>query len=196
MCELALEQLPPSPDRPERITIDEEYRRSRSHQISPTGADFIQQRLIDTRFRGVRRLRVINHLSSRCTGENQAETNYEKKSSPMIHLLPPADLYRSASVTCPFSAALHQRLQADQDRAILLFRQVKFSQGRSVRHLLRSLPQQLLPLLQLHEVHLALALFAPGTSRPRLPDDHCPFRLNRDSRSPFQAHSIPRLPVV
>src|SRR6516165_8160847 len=65
MREFALEQLSSATDRSKRVTVDDEDRRSRCRDVTPSRADLFQQRFVNTRVNVVLRLSVVNHLRGR-----------------------------------------------------------------------------------------------------------------------------------
>src|SRR5438309_5563299 len=68
---LALEDLASTADRTERISIDDEQRGIRRHQIAAARTYFIGQRFVDPGFGGVRGLIVVDQLGAHHRREKQ-----------------------------------------------------------------------------------------------------------------------------
>src|SRR5262249_3153097 len=64
--ELPLKQLPATADGAKRIAVDDENRGTGSHDVAPTDTDFLQQRLGDSGFGRVGRLRAVGELCPSC----------------------------------------------------------------------------------------------------------------------------------
>jgi hypothetical protein len=87
--ELALKELPASPDGSEWIPVDEEGRRIRGHQVTPSGADLIEKRFGDSFVEGVGGQGAIDQLrfdgrateGQREKGNNLGSTGNTKYSS-------------------------------------------------------------------------------------------------------------------
>src|SRR6267378_728809 len=88
--EFSLEELTSPAHRPERIAVDDVHRRSRRIHIAPPRADFIQQRLVNSGFRGVGRLCVVDHLCLRhCSNQQPCRTDKVENSPLKSHTYPP-----------------------------------------------------------------------------------------------------------
>ena len=69
---IALKELPPPSDRPERVARDEERGRVRSENIASTDAELFVKRLGDAFIRGIGRLSAIDELAQRAADAREA----------------------------------------------------------------------------------------------------------------------------
>jgi hypothetical protein len=89
--ELALKELPPPPDRPERIARDDEGGRVLREDVASTDAELFVERLGDAFVRGIGRLSAIDELAERAVDAREAhrrdddEKSDSDRCSLMIH---------------------------------------------------------------------------------------------------------------
>jgi hypothetical protein len=70
--ELALKELPPPPDRPERIARDDEGGGVRREDVTSSDAELFVERLGDAFVRGIGRLSAIDELAERAVDAREA----------------------------------------------------------------------------------------------------------------------------